>query len=306
MKIFNWSKYFFCVLFFTVSVLNISCVKENKTSLKKNFIEDDLGNSMEFKKIPQRIISAAPNLTEILFKLELNEKIIGVTSQCDFPSEAKSKEIIGDMLSLNYEKIVNLQPDLLFITVEGNTKEAYHKLVDLGIKVFVSNPRDLAGIDKTISDFGKIFNIEKIADSVINNFQLRKEKIKQELTSNKKTSMFVVSLSPLILAGKNTFINEIMIECGLKNIAANSIVPYPVFSREEVLNKNPGFILIPNDLVSVSEKILEYYPEWSNLDALKAKRILLLQPDIFMRPGPRYIEALESLHEEIKNFNQIE
>lgn len=299
-------KYISALIFVIPSLLCLSCEKSDNKSQLQYSLRDDLGNEFIFERVPEKIISTAPNLTEILFKLELNEKIIGVTSQCDFPAEAQSKEIIGDMLNLNYERIVNLQPDLLFITVEGNTKEAYNKLVDLGIKVFVSNPRDLAGIDKTINDFGKIFDIEKTADSVINDFQSRKEKIKQELASNKKSSMFVVSLSPLILAGKNTFINEIMIECGLKNIAENSIVPYPVFSREEVLNKNPEFILIPNDLVPVSEKILEYYPEWNNLDALKAKRILLLQPDIFMRPGTRYIEALESLHEEIKNFDPTE
>ncbi|MBU2585788.1 MAG: ABC transporter substrate-binding protein [Bacteroidetes bacterium] len=299
-------KYISLLIFAILCLLCLSCEKSDNKSQQQYFLQDDLGNEFIFERVPEKIISTAPNLTEILFKLELNEKIIGVTSQCDFPAEAKSKEIIGDMLSLNFEKIVNLQPDLLFITVEGNTKEAYNKLIDLGIKVFVSNPRDLAGIDKTISDFGKIFNIEKIADSVINDFQSRKEKIKQELASIKKTSMFVVSLSPLILAGKNTFINEILIECGLKNIAENSIVPYPVFSREEVLNKNPEFILIPNDLVRVNEQILEYYPEWNNLDALKAKRILLLQPDIFMRPGPRYIYAMENLHERIKFFNQTE
>jgi iron complex transport system substrate-binding protein len=269
-------------------------------------LTDDLGNKFIFEKVPEKVISTAPNLTEILFKLGLNERIIGVTSQCDFPQEAKSKGIIGDMLSLNYEQIVNLQPDVLFITVEGNTKEAYNKLIVLGIKVFVSNPRDLAGIDKTINDFGKILRVEKTADSIINDFQLRKEKIKQELTLNKKTAMFIISLSPLILAGKNTFINEILNSCGLKNIAEESIVPYPVFSREEVLDKNPEVILTPSDLIHDKEKILEYYPEWGNISAVKEDMILLLQPDIFLRPGPRYIDALETLHKRIKNFAHTE
>lgn len=290
------------LLLLILTLLFISCEKSDKNSQSQILLKDDVGNEFIFEKVPEKIISTAPNLTEILFKLGLNEKIIGVTSQCDFPAEAKSKEIIGDMLSLNYEKIVDLQPDLLFITVEGNTKESYNKLTELGIKVFVSNPRDLAGIDKTISDLGKIFQIKEAADRIVRDFQFRKDKIHAELKSHKSTAMFVVSLSPLILAGKNTFINEILIECGLKNIAENSIVPYPVFSREEVLNKNPEIILITNDLVPDRKQILNYYHEWENISAVKKDQILFLQPDIFLRPGPRYIDAIESLHEKIKNF----
>lgn len=289
------------LLFILISFF-FSCEKFDKSSQSKFLLKDDLGNEFVFDRIPQKIISTAPNLTEILFKLLLNDKIVGVTSRCDFPPEAKSKEIIGDMLSLNYEKIVSLQPDLVFITVEGNTKEMFRKLNDLGMRVFVSNPRDLKGIDKTISDLGKIFQIKETADSLLSDFHFRKEAIKKELKSYKKTSMFIVSLSPLILAGKNTFINEIINECGLKNIAANSIVPYPVFSREEVLNKNPEIILITNDLVTDSKKILNYYPEWENITAVKKDQILFLQPDIFLRPGPRYIDAIESLYKKIKSI----
>jgi len=285
--------------------LTFYCCKNAEEAGQETFrLEDDIGCEITFENIPQKIISAAPNLTEILFKLGLGDKIIGVTNLCDFPSDAKSKEIVGDLLNLNYEKIISLKPDILFITVEGNTKESYNKLSELGIKVFVTNPRSLKGIDKTIIDFGKIFKLEEIADNIVSEFELRKNKILSSTKSSSKKSVFIVSFSPLIIAGKNTFINELLTACGLDNIAGNSIVPYPVYSREEVLNKNPEIILSTLDLIKNKDEILNLFPEWQNISAIKKNQVLLLQSDIFLRPGPRYIDAIEILHDKINKFQR--
>ena len=95
------------------------------------------------KKIPRRIITLAPNLTEMIYDLGLENKLVGNTLYCDYPEAAKKIEKVGNLLTVNFEKIVTLKPDLVLITVEGNTKETYDKFHQLGIKIFVSNPAKL-------------------------------------------------------------------------------------------------------------------------------------------------------------------
>jgi iron complex transport system substrate-binding protein len=111
--------------------------------------------------------------------------------------------------------------------------------------------------------------------------------------------MFVVSISPLIIAGKNTFINEIMEKVNLENISPkNSISSYPMISREEVLIKNPDVIIIPSSKYK-SKEILRIYPEWKNLSAVKNRKIMFVDPDLFLRPGPRFIDAIKFLGQEL-------
>ena len=219
-----------------IIVLLQSCGGKENINPGSISITDDLGNIISFDKTPKRIITLAPNLTEAIFELGLDKYLVGNTVYCDFPEPAKKIEKVGNMLTFNYEKIVTLKPDLVFITVEGNTKDTYDKFHELGLKVFVSNPRNYTGIKKTINDFGKIFGIEKLADSkiakwdsVINNIKTIAKKYPE------MPAMSIVELHPIMIAGKNTFINEYLQICGLKNIAEDSPMNYPTFSREEIL-----------------------------------------------------------------------
>ncbi|MCR4417563.1 MAG: cobalamin-binding protein [Ignavibacteria bacterium] len=280
-----------------LSFVLISCTKEKK-SLPTKIYFDDLGNRIELTKNPERIISAAPNLTEIIFALGAGDLLVGRTNFCNYPEETNKIPVVGDMFHLNLEKIVDLNPDLIFLTVEGNTKELYDKLKNLGLNVYVTNPKNLSGIKKSIRDIGEILNREKEADSIISDIEKRLNKINSE-RFQRQTAMFVVSFSPLIIAGKNTFIDEILSSVNLENIAPEkSFSAYPMISREEVINKNPDVILLPSINFSI-EKILEVYPEWKEINAIKKGKIIYVDQDLFFRPGPRFIDAIEFLQKEL-------
>jgi len=275
----------------------ISCNKKEKKISEKIYV-DEIGNKIELIKNPEKIISTAPNLTEIIFAIDAGSLLVGRTRFCNYPNEVNKVQVIGDMLNLNFEKIVELKPDLIFMTVEGNTKELYDKLKGLGFQVYVTNPRNINDIITAIKNLGIILNRERKVDSLVSSIKDNLTKIASKIFQRQR-AMFVVSVSPLIIAGKNTFINEIMEKVNLENISPeNSISSYPMISREEVLIKNPDVIIIPSSKYKTKE-ILRIYPEWKNLSAVKNRKIMFVDPDLFLRPGPRFIDAIKFLGQEL-------
>ena len=289
--------------FIFLTLIFVGCTKEIPEVENKSLIKvvDDLGITYHSDIAPRKIISLAPNLTEMIYELGLDSLLIGNTKYCNYPKGATTKEKIGDLLTVDYEKIIKLKPDLIFITVEGNAKDSYDKLDKLGFQLFVSNPRDFTGIKKTFRDISKIFRIEKIAESKIINWDEVVEKVKEKTLNRKKTSgMFLVSLKPVMLAGGNTFVNEFLKIVGIENIAADSKVSYPLFSREEILTRNPEIIIHAISNEGINSEIANNYPEWKKIEAVKNKNIIKIDPDLFFRPGPRYPIAVQELWNKVK------
>lgn len=285
-------------IFFLLTVLLFinACEKKEKTIQKGFSVKDDLENVIQFDKTPQRIITLAPNLTEMIYDMGLGKYLIGNTLYCNYPEAARKITKVGDMLTFNFEKIITLKPDIVFITVAGNTKATYDKFRELGIKIFVSNPRGFTGIKKTYLDFGRIFGVEEFTkkkvsqwDSVITKITAASKNYPQ------RSAMFLIELKPIMLAGKNTFLNEYLQMCGLKNIAEDSPMNYPMFSREEILKRNPDYIIYPTDGNDNVSKIKSAYTEWARLKAIKNNNVIFVDRDLYVRPGPRFISAVNDL-----------
>lgn len=277
--------------------ITIQCKEKKELKIEAKYV-DEIGNEVILKRKPTRIISTAPNITEIIFAINAQNLLVGRTSFCDYPEEVKKISVIGDLINLNFEKIVDLKPDLIFMTVEGNTKETFDKLKNLGIEVYVTNPRDINGIINSIKNISEILERKDNGTVLISSIYRRLEEI-GNYKLKKRSAMFVVSLSPLMIAGQNTFINDILIHSGFENISPLSLSSYPLISREEVLRKNPEWIILPSGYSR--EEILEYYPEWRRVKAIQSNNLIFVEPDIFFRPGPRFIDAIEFLVEKTKN-----
>jgi iron complex transport system substrate-binding protein len=289
------------VLLLLLTLTFISCSREGKkTPVGSIVIKDDLNVTVTLPSVPGRVISLAPNMTEMIFAIGEGKKLIGNTIYCNYPEAAKKITKVGDMLSIDYEKILSLKPDLIFLTVEGNAKDSYEKLLKLGFKVFVSNPRNFDGIKKTFSDLGKIFGRQTQAKNIIEDWDKRYNIITEEVKKYPpKTAMFLIGLSPIMLAGKNTFINGLMSSDGLINIAGDSPFNYPIYSREEIMKKNPDYILMTGTSNKDSNKLTQAYKEWKFLKAIKNGNVIVVYPDLYLRPGPRFIDALENLFRKI-------
>jgi cobalamin transport system substrate-binding protein len=286
-------------------LISYGCQKEDRTHVQKDSrLIDDLGIEFKIESVPKRVITLAPNLTELVFELGEGKSIIGNTLYCNFPDSANYAQKVGDLLTINLEKILELNPDIIFLTVEGNTEESYDKLIELGQKVFVSNPKNFKGIKKSLMDIGKIFKKDKHAAKIISKWNSRFTLVKSLVSNEKsKTAMFLIALQPIMLAGKDTYINEFLTVCNLKNIADDSDVSYPVFSREQVLKRDPDYIIYSDGMNEDEESMKNAYPEWKDLSAIKNGNIIFIDADLYFRPGPRFILALEDLAGRIYDLN---
>lgn len=273
-----------------------SCTKDSSKDSKRIItITDDLGREIHLRKIPQRIISLAPNITETLYVLDADSSIVGVTNYCDYPDKVRSKVHVGDLRNPSIETMIGLQPDLVIMTVEGNTEQTFRRLEDFNIPIFVTNPRTLDGVLKSIRDIGIAIHRESkaqhLTDSLKNFIRTLHHNTLSQIT---KVIMFV-SFDPLMIVGKNTFIHEVINQAGGVNIGENVSGTYPTITREEVLKQNPDIILIPNDIPISIEQITAQFKEWEKLKAVRNNKIFYVDANILQRPGPRIFSGVALL-----------
>ncbi len=265
-------------------------------------ITDDLEREVVLKNKPLRIISLAPNITEILFALEGGQAITAVTDYCDYPEQAKFKPRISGMINPNYEKIIELNPDLIIMTVEGNNQNDFDKLEKLGYIIYVTRPKNIKGILKSITDIGKIIGAEERSAALVKQLNERQAVIFQSIRNSLPSKLFfIISVQPLISAARGTFIDEMITLLGGINIAAGSIVQYPIINRETVLKQNPDIIVAMEDVVKNKYELLKHFPEWKNLKAFQNNKVFIVDSNILSRPGPRIIDGFGILAGIISN-----
>ena len=265
------------------------------SGFSQTVVTDDLGRSLTFDHTPTRIVSLAPSITETLFALGAGDRVVGVTDYCDFPEEARSKEKVGGLVNPSIEKILSMKPDLIIMTTEGNLKDDFKRLEDFGILLFVTNPRTLDGIYKSITDLGLLTGESGQAGSIVGRMHSRVDSIRT-LHTRRKKAMLAVSLLPLMAVGRGTFLAEVLEIAGGENIAASTGLTYPTLSREAVLASDPEVLVLLSDIFLNQEDLLRLYPEWKDLRAVKNGKVFSIDSDLISRPGPRVIDGLEALN----------
>ncbi len=260
---------------------------------------DDMGKKVEITKSPDRIISLAPSITEILFYLNLGERVIGVTDFCNYPEEARKKPSIGWLISPNLEKIISLKPDLVFATAEGNRPDIVNTLERVNVKVYVLNPHTLEDILQELLSIGKVTGQEEIARERVNNLTKRVEAIKKKVEGVKRVRvLYLASVEPIISVGPGSFIHDIIEISGGDNIASQSFTRYPRIEMEEIILRDPEVIIAPPDII---ETIRSWKNRWDGISAVRHNRIYPIDPDIISRPGPRIVEGLEDMYRLLNN-----
>lgn len=242
----------------------------------------------------ERVISLAPNITEILFALDLKDKIVGVTTFCDYPKDALKKEKIGGMTNPNLEKIVSLAPDIVILTSDGNEKVIKEKLNKLKIDTYTFKARTIYDLPDAIKDMAKVLNAEE-------NGKKLSEKIKKELkeTKNKNIlknnkSIFIIWPSPLITAGKDTTIDSVLTHIGLENISSNTIGSYPKFSIEEIIKLNPDYIFLGAGHINIKELSGDILKKLRTTNAVKNNNVFF-PTDKILRLSPRITGAVKEM-----------
>jgi len=236
---------------------------------------------------PQRVVSLAPSITESLYSLGQEEKLVAVTSYCDYPDETKDKKVIGNVVNPNIEKIFSLSPDLILSAGGINRSQTIAKLKSLGLTVVVLETCN--SFDDVIRNFdrlGSLMGAEAAAKEITEKVGMEIRSITERLEDVPSVSVFwEVEANPLIGVGGRSFANEFIWRSGGVNIFADASVMYPRVSREEVLRRNPEVIvLVTMGNVTAKEKM--YWRKFKDIDAVKDDRIYVIDGNKVCRPTP--------------------
>lgn len=245
---------------------------------------------------PQRIVSLAPNLTEILFDLGLGDRVAGVTRFCDWPAAAGKKPQVGGYTNPSLEAIVALRPDLVVMTDEGTPREIHDRLVRLGIPVYVFRAKRLEQLPQALREIGPAVGAEAAAKkraAAIEDALRRLSSRAGERKGNIRTALFVIQPEPLMVAGPGTVIDDAMTVLGVRNIAAGTSAPYPKMSIEEVFHRSPDVIFIGRGSMTGAggSKLLR---QWRALPAVRMGRVYVMGETLY-RLSPRLLEGMEEM-----------
>jgi iron complex transport system substrate-binding protein len=280
-----------------------SCTKKSTEEMSEFSIADDIGVEIDLKSKPLKIVSMAPNVTEAIYALGGESKLVGVTTLCTYPPDAVSKTKVGDYLSPDYEVITSLQPDLIFLNVENKSNPTYLALENLGFKIYVVNIDNFDGVINMLHKFGVILDKEERASQLTDSLKGVRNLFTEAESGKKKPDTFIIIASnPLMTASGKTFINDIMEMSGLNNIYKSEGMEYPNISFEDVIMKNPEYIILPSDttdIQSINANLEEIKTSLSTTDAVKNNKILIIDANTLFRPGPRLLDGVNLIRSKL-------
>jgi iron complex transport system substrate-binding protein len=179
--------------------------------------------------------------------------------------------------------------------MEGNLREDFSNLTALGVPVAVTNPRSLDGIYRSLTVLGRLTAHADSAARLVASLRSREESIVHSAPAQTPRVLLLVSIQPIIAAGDRTFIDELLRRAGSRNVAAGLSMTYPTLNREAVVRDDPDVIFVMSDVLSTPEALVQMYPEWKRLSAVRNGHIHRIDADIISRPGPRAVDGLQLL-----------
>lgn len=268
-------------------------------------VKDGTGKEITIQKAPERIISLIPSNTEIIYALGYGDKIVGVTSNDNYPEEVKSKEKVGDM-NIDLEKVVSLKPDLVLANqwhASGQVDQVA-KMREAGLTVLVVNDAtNLEEVYDSIRMLAKVTGTtdkgEEIVQKMKERYQAVVEKAKGIPADQRKKVWVEVSAPPeLYTAGKGTFMDELLQAVGAVNVAGNT-TGWPKWTEEDAVAAKPDVILLTYNYIPNAVEEVKKRPAWQEVPAVKNGAVYQLDGDLVVRPGPRLMEGLEEIAKDV-------
>ncbi len=276
--------------------LVVLCLPTLSSEASARHVTDQTGRQVDVPDHPHRIVSLAPNITEIIYALGADGELVGDTDYCDFPPQAKLKPHVGEVVNPSLERIVALRPDLVFGTADANRRETADQLARLGIPLYGLTAHNLDQTLVSIQDVGEVLGRGKEAQELLRTLRARVAAVEKRVAEQPRPKvLFVVWYRPLITAGPQTFISDVIHRAGGISISDDLKGEWPRLSLEVALQRDPDIILIPKTAAfSPSLEEFEKLPGWKELRAVKAHRLYFV-PETILRPSPRLVEALEEV-----------
>lgn len=257
-------------------------------------VTDDAGRTVTIAQTPNRIVSLAPAITEDLFALGLGDKVVGGTTYDNYPPAANNITRIGGFSTPNIEKIVSLNPDIVFASSE-NKDTVIQALEGYGIKTVVIAPSSLTGILDDLSLISKVTGTTGNSSALVANLTQRMTASNASVDSHPRV-LYLVCYDPIMSAGADTVEGDIIARTGGTNVAPLANVSgYRTLSKEMIVALNPSLIIANSAMNSTVIQQVKSDPALSTVDAVKNGKIFILHSDVISRPGPRAFDAMEQI-----------
>ncbi len=254
-------------------------------------VTDDAGDEISLAQPANRIISLAPNLTELLFAAGAGDKIVGTVRHSDYPEAAKTIQIIGDSYNLDVEAIISLKPELIVLWESGTGEPAYRKLNKLGFTVYRSEPDTLEKIASSITRLGQLSGTEQIANPASKHMLEQIKQLRRQYSHKSIIRVFYQFWDrPVFTVNGRHLISRIIELCGGQNIYSGLSPLTPQINPESVLQLDPEVIIASGENAGPPQW-LDFWRTWPDLAANANDHIYSIPPDYIQRHTPRIIQG---------------
>ena len=279
-------------------VLTSSCSHRSQNSssaTETHEVIDEAGRRVQLATHIDRIVSLAPNLTEIVYAVGAGDRLVGDTEYCDYPAAAKNVAKIGDTIHPSIERIIALKPQVVLVSTASQL-EAFTKQLDAQkIAVYVTNPRSLEEVFRSIAVLGDLFGTHETAASLVADLRRRTEAVEAKIKGTNPVAVFYqVSGEPLYTIGRESYLTDLVRRAGGISVTADVSGGFPRYSDEAALAARPDAIILPSG-GSMGEANSTVAASLKNSPAALNHRVYKINDDHLSRPGPRLVDGLEEM-----------
>lgn len=266
-------------------------------------VTDDSGAVLTLSAPARRVVALAPHLTELLYAAGGAARVVGVDSYSRYPATVATLPRVGDAAGLDLERILALRPELAFGWLSGNKGSDLARLRQLGVPLFLSEPRHLADIPRTLRIIGQLLGTSATAEQQARAFEAKLQALQAHAAGGRTVSVFFeVWHQPLSSVNGEHLISDVITLCGGRNIFAGLAALAPPVTLESVLIADPEVIVATD----VPPGVLSMWDRYPRLHAVQRKQIYQLDPDLIARATPRILDGAEKMCEWLRRAREAQ
>ncbi|MEM6348625.1 MAG: helical backbone metal receptor, partial [Bacteroidota bacterium] len=279
---------FFCVIILLLTACGNDKNKEliDNAPLISQAYTDHTGRQISLPQAPQRVVSIAPNITEMIFAIDGQDKLVARSQACDYPEETADFPTVTTYPELSLEELKATEGDLIVTTDEIFSPDKIERISQIGIPIYLQTYKKLSDVYRGIRDLGILLQKEKVANQIADSLENLEAQITTATEGEVKygTLILVSAYPEIIVVGGKGFLNEIIQKSGGRNLFADKDQAYYTSSVEEILSRNPEYLILPSGNDQVYAELINQYPALFNTTADKNKQVHVVNPDYFYRP----------------------
>jgi len=259
-------------------------------------LRDMQGREVPLAAPPQRIVSLVPSVTELIYALGGEERLVGRTDFCDYPPAARAKQSVGGMINPSLETIVALRPDLVIVTSSGNREETARQLLRVGIPVYQVGADRVAEVKDVARRVGVLTGREAAVGPLLDRIDQRIAAVREAVRPYRRPRvLYVLWPEPLIVPGRTSLVTELIDVAGGDSITASDSEAYPRYSLEAAVAKSPEVIVLANHGSKGGPIALDRWQRLTSLPAIRTGRVHSVEGNLMHRYGPRMLDGLDQL-----------